>query len=209
MNKKRLTFAVILQSFFENSYENEIWKAIREVAALNDVNLIIFSGIRGSLFKRETLNFSIVYDVIDSSYIDGIISLTGVLATRVKIVEIKKFLSKKIKENIPVVSIGFEIDNCFNVVVDNKNSFKKIILHIIKDHKIKNIHFVTGPEDNEEANLRFDAYKEALEENNIKYDDNHIINGDFRPITGSLVIKEIRLSLFKRILGIEIAAATC
>ncbi|MBY9006727.1 MAG: substrate-binding domain-containing protein [Candidatus Lokiarchaeota archaeon] len=111
----------------------------------------------------------------------------------ISIDEYLKFLKKY--KNIPIVSIAIEIPNIPSIVVDSSIGFKKIINHLIRDHKYKRLAFIQGPSKHPEAFERFEVYKSVLKENNINYDPDLVVPGDFIEISG---IKAIEILLDER-----------
>lgn len=104
-----------------------------------------------------------------------------------------KFLEKY--KNIPIVSIAIKVPGIPSLIIDNDIGFKEIIYHLIKDHNYKRIAFIRGPINHPEANIRFETYKTVLKENNIKFDPNLVVQGDFIELTG---IKAINILLDQR-----------
>jgi len=88
-------------------------------------------------------------------------------------------------QGIPIVAVdraikNFEVDT---VLVDNVNGSYQAVQHLIlQGHK--KIAIICGPQNTTPGKERFLGYKKALEDYNIPFDDNMVIQGDFMEGSG-------------------------
>lgn len=76
---------------------------------------------------------------------------------------------QQIKEtNIPVVSIDREFDSMGCVKISSYDAQFEMVEHMIVEHGYRDIHYVTGPLANHEAELRYQAYQDALKKHGIR-----------------------------------------
>jgi len=66
-----------------------------------------------------------------------------------------------------------------SVTVENKTATYNLVNHLIVEHHKKKILFMRGPGHQEDAYWRESGYRSALDANEIPYDDNLVIDGDF------------------------------
>lgn len=66
-----------------------------------------------------------------------------------------------------------------SVTVENIEITQKLIEHLIRDHGKRRILFLRGPIHQEDSLRRESGYKAALQANNIPFDENLVLNGDF------------------------------
>jgi DNA-binding LacI/PurR family transcriptional regulator len=66
-----------------------------------------------------------------------------------------------------------------SVTVENVEITQRLIEHLIRDHGKRRILFLRGPQYQEDSLKREAGYKAALQANEIPFDDNLILNGDF------------------------------
>jgi DNA-binding LacI/PurR family transcriptional regulator len=66
-----------------------------------------------------------------------------------------------------------------SVTVENMEITKKLVEHLIQVHHKKRILFLRGPIHQEDSARREGGYQSALRANNIPFDENLILNGDF------------------------------
>jgi DNA-binding LacI/PurR family transcriptional regulator len=65
------------------------------------------------------------------------------------------------------------------VTVENLEITQKLVEHLIQDHGKRRILFLRGPLHQEDSYRREVGYKSALAANNIPFDENLILNGEF------------------------------
>lgn len=66
-----------------------------------------------------------------------------------------------------------------SVTIENKNATSRLVDHLITVHKKNKILFVRGPVNQEDSHWRELGYRQALQDNNIDYDNNLVISGEF------------------------------
>lgn len=179
-------------------YSVSIYRGITKVARDNNVNTICFTG--GSL--NSTYGYermaNVLYDIAGRESIDGLIMATAILGNYVSEEEMFKFCHSF--QPLPLVSIGMELEGCSSVLVDNYKGMYDLTDHLITHHNHRRICFLKGPEDNPEANNRFQAYRDALRNHGITLDPALVFPGDFRREAGT---EAVRLFLDERKLDIK------
>ncbi len=117
-----------------------------------------------------------VYDYIDYDVVDVMVVFEEVIQNE----QITQMLIERAKENhVPVIVIGHSYEGCVNVKFDHANGFAQIVRHIVCDHKMTDLHFMAGTKGNSFSELRIDAFREVLEENNIPFNWDMVSYGDF------------------------------
>ncbi len=79
----------------------------------------------------------------------------------------------------PVVSLRVPVEGFYNVMVDETVSMEKMIRHFVEVHKFRDICFMTGRMELEDARLRFDCYKRIMDECGIEVTDDMVFFGDY------------------------------
>lgn len=92
-----------------------------------------------------------------------------------------KFINRFLKKNIPIV--GFDrfciSDNYSTVATDNMLGAYEGVEYLIKNGHTR-IGCIVGPKDSISSSNRLDGYKQALLDNDISFDDEIIVYGDYR-----------------------------
>ncbi|NME82832.1 LacI family DNA-binding transcriptional regulator [Clostridium sp. SM-530-WT-3G] len=126
---------------------------------------------------------------VDNKNFDGII----VVSQRK---EDDEFIKKIIEKNIPIVVINrvVDIDNIVNIVNDDtKGAYDAVNYFVRNNHK--NIAYIQGNDGFESSAYRKKGYIKALEDNNIKVNEDYIMTGKYTLDSGyDNMMKLLRLS---------------
>lgn len=105
--------------------------------------------------------------------------------------EIQEYLLEKIKKTkVPCVSFNSNLGIVNEIYFDNEKGFKKLIEHLIVDHKLTDIHYISGPLGNRDAIQRLEFFKETLSKYGLSIKDEDIYEGNFNYDSGSMAAKE-------------------
>lgn len=176
MNGKRLLIAAVTAQASENE-QKHILKGIIGQAHQLDMNVAVISNIYNtSQYNKEITLENSIYDLINSTEIDGIIfTEESFLDTELK----KRILKKITQKNVPVIVVGNERYGFETINTNSKDDFYDITNHLIEIHKLRNIHLLTGYEQLSTSHERIEGYRKALEDHGIPFDKNKVFFGDF------------------------------
>lgn len=180
----------VLVSGIDEEYQNSIIDGIVECAKDNDVNISVFSSFGGVLSdkKYDTGEYNI-YELINYDKFDGLILLTNTIAnTKVR----AELIKKAEKSALPAAILDCDEHPVFtNISIDNCSAMREIVKHVIAVHDAKTINYISGPLANSEAQDRFDAFVQVMEEFGLDVDEDRIYYGDFRAIDGKNAIDKM------------------
>jgi DNA-binding LacI/PurR family transcriptional regulator/anti-anti-sigma regulatory factor/putative methionine-R-sulfoxide reductase with GAF domain len=182
----------LLLSEVRSSYANALWVGVADAALEFDVNLICYIG--GHIDAPEyglDPQRNPLYDLIDVEGVDGLL-ICGTIGNFATETEFRSFIDRY--RPVPMVGIT-ETPGIPNIVVDNGKGMRDIVAHFIEVHGYRRIAFICGPENNEEAVLRYRAYVDALAEHDIPLYPALVAPGDFTYDTG---VEAVRLLLDER-----------
>ncbi|MBY9005183.1 MAG: substrate-binding domain-containing protein [Candidatus Lokiarchaeota archaeon] len=184
--EKKLTIGCILARVDEE-YQNKICSGISYFCKKNDINLIYFAG-RSLNNPNEFEGLSnIIFDLVSSDVVDGLIFLPCILGNFISNKDLLEFLYKY--HELPSVSIAMKHKDMHSLIIDNKKGMYDLLIHIIEVHNVDQIAFIKGPENNIEALERFEAYKKALNNKNIPFNSDLIIQGSFLENDGKEAVR--------------------
>lgn len=86
---------------------------------------------------------------------------------------------------VPLVTLGHRLGEHPRVLVDNKPGFRELIHHLIRAKGRRQIGIITGPPRHPDSQERFEALREAFEENGLRVDPAWIYEGTFGRSTGA------------------------
>ena len=122
-----------------------------------------------------------LYELAELDHFDGIIFDC---TNTVDQAQIKKTVERLNKVDVPVVSIGYDMEGFYYVGNDNKKLFREVIDHLYEQHGCRSFVFAGGPDFHYENQMRFLAFREAMEDYGITLTEDMCLFGDFDFGTG-------------------------
>ncbi|MCR4787684.1 MAG: GGDEF domain-containing protein [Lachnospiraceae bacterium] len=144
-------------------------EGIKEYAQKEDFDIFVFLSFASyseqSALMQGELN---IYELMDPEDYDGII----VFSTALNSVNTAVSLCQRAREkNIPVVSIGMELEGADSVCVSNDEGMRELVTHLIKVHNVKRAFFIGGTDDHVDSIARLRVTREVFEENGLSFTD--------------------------------------
>ncbi len=179
----RITLGLLIQDI-ASGRESAILDGVANAAQTRDVNLVCYPG--GALStpdadgqnKKDSLR-NAIYDLVDLERIDGLM-ISGLSDDTLAL---EAFLP------LPMVSIGLTIEGMPSVVIDNYGGMRKAVAHLTQDHGYRRIAFIRGPEENKEAQQRYNAYTDILTEYGMPINPQLVVLGDFQSASGREAVR--------------------
>lgn len=117
-----------------------------------------------------------VYELIDYDSLSGLI----IFCERIKDVNVcKKIIDTAKRKSIPVVSIDYYWEGCYNVRFDYGNTFREIVEHVVDVHNCRKIYVMGGMKDNSFSDERIEVVRDVLHLRGIPLEEDYIGYGDF------------------------------
>lgn len=92
---------------------------------------------------------------------------------------IKSVIASSQAHNIPVITLSELYDGCFNIRFDYSAGFYKMVQHVLRDHNVKDFHFIAGIRNNPFSDERINVVRRAAAELDIPFGDDDISYGEF------------------------------
>ncbi len=171
----------------EESCQASIWDGIVNAAKTFDIDLVTFPAgtIEGDGVRTH-------YDLIDTyvtpSLFDAVVLFTGALTEYTPLDTIMTYITNAV---LPITSISSQIPCHASIMVDNREGIIKQVKHLVKSHNKKRIVFIKGPNTNEEAQQRFEAYREGLKRVALPFLQELIYEGDFSEEAGADAVNNL------------------
>lgn len=180
----------VLFNEFDGMYQRQVRFGMEQAARERGANLIFFVG-KALLSPYDGENQHIItYSLAGKERLDALVLMTGSLANFCG----EDFFMDRIRSffsPLPMVSIAWKLPGIPSLVVDNKSGIRQVMNHLIQVHQRKKIAFIRGPLANFEADERFHAYRETLEENGLPFDPELVYVGDFVYNTGAVAVRSL------------------
>lgn len=163
-------------------YQQTIISAFKKYFRHREFVSYVFVVSHAIHFIDDSDNKDDFFSILCNSDLDVIVLLSSSLSSLIGVDGLNLLLEKL--PLVPKISIGREIPSIDSIVIDGKESVNKLMDHLILKHGAKKIAFIKGPEENQDAIDRFDAYKDSLKRHCIEYDYKLISPGNFLPGDG-------------------------
>ena len=170
------------------TWGTEFLAGANAAAEENDINLVYFIG--GKLTPiitddKNTLSFGL-YDLAKPGQLDGLL-LTADVAHGVNPDHLKTF--SDFYGSIPIVTQSVKIDGASMFIPNNEEGMRAAVRHLIQDHSYKRIAFIRGISGQIDAEQRFQAYQDELKANNLRFDEDLVVDGDYTTESGKAAIR--------------------
>jgi len=157
----------------------EFLAGVMDAAEANDINVVHFIG--GSLQSVSEKDSPGLYDLASPDQFDGLL-LTSDVAHRTNAETWQEF--RRRFSGIPVVTQSIELEGATMFIPNNAEGMRLEVRHLIEEHGYKRIAFIRGVAGQLDAEQRFQAYKDELKANAIRFDERLVVDGDFTPESG-------------------------
>lgn len=128
-----------------------------------------------------------MYHFINPEEYDGVILLRNTIHYE----PAQKYIIKKLQESkVPVICVSAKTEGMGYIGFDDYDAMYRITTHIIKEHGVKKIAYVDGPEGYQDARIRAQAFKDALQEEEITFERRWLYKGDFNIESGIEAVEE-------------------
>lgn len=188
MAKKRMNIAVLITAIDTNA-QVSILQSLERFIGEYDCNIAVFTWFTGAFENgRHNLGEINIVNLPDLNLFDGVI----VVANTIHLAGNRDIITRKLQMvNKPIVLIGDRLGDYYFVGADAYPAMRKLVEHFVFEHKMRRLHFVKGIEGNPDAEERFRAYLDVLNENGIPVDEEEITQGDFDILGGEQAANRI------------------
>lgn len=164
--KKRLAF--MLASIHSGS-STKVWPELLAESQRRDCSLFIFPGGRLSSHDEYEYMRNGIFELVNAASFDGAVCWASTLSGFASENQVEEFLLSKV--NVPLVTFGLKIGDKPVVNIDTYSGMRQLLAHFMKRHKRRRIAYIGGPRAHSSAEDRYRAYRDALEEAGIPYDE--------------------------------------
>ena len=162
---------------------HQIWELLKD----EDVELQVFLGTESASFIKDFTMRSNLFDYQYASLcgyteyaaLDLLIISVGTLCIYQNAIPLDEFLRHT--PDIPTILMETDRDpeNGISLIADNTQGLASCVEHLIADHGLTRIGFISGPEGNQDAQERFEGYRRTLKKHGIPLREDYIVAGDY------------------------------
>ena len=184
-----MDIAVLLGGAGFDSQKRTI-NGILEHAVPDGENVYIFAGEGWSYEERsayESGEYNI-YRLADFSKYDGVIVNLDTIHDR----EIVKEITQGVREaGVPCVSLNIAWDGAVCIKMENEKGMNALLEHLITEHQVKTVTYVSGPCDNQDAKERMNAVRETMSKHGLPWTEKENLYGDYTYESGMKAAEEL------------------
>jgi signal transduction histidine kinase/CheY-like chemotaxis protein len=166
-----------------------VWSGVASITCERDANLICFPGKPLRSPHGFEAQSNILYDLVDPEMIHGLVLWLAGLTLQVDLEEIRVFCQRF--HPLPIVTVGVHLEGIPCVTVDNYHGMRDVVTHLVEGHGHSRIAFIRGPEHHQEAEDRYRAYQDVLEEHGLPLDLQLVLIGGFKESGGKAAMVEM------------------
>jgi len=180
----------VLASQVGRAWGAQFLAGVKHAAEEANVNLVHFIGGKITPASGENPSETTfgLYDLAKPDQLDGLL-LTSDVAYGVSEADLKKFQS--MYPGLPIVTQSVPIEGATMFIPDNVEGMRALVRHLIEEHGYKRIAFIRGIKGQIDAEQRFQAYKDELKAQKLRFDEDMVVDGDFTSESGRDAIQTL------------------
>ncbi len=176
-----------LVDLLEDGYQSAIADGVLKAAKNGGATVLCYvGGVLGST-ERSAPQRNHVFELASPATVDGLVVLGGTLVNQIGPDSLARYCERY--RPLPMCSVGAPLPGMPNVLIDNEVGMRSVIEHLLVVHGHRRIAFVRGPLANEEAELRFQVYRDVLQRHGIAIDERLVAVGNFQADSGRAAVE--------------------
>ncbi len=192
MRKKRKRLAV-LAGQADESFQSRFISGFERQAFAEGKDVCVFSMYKKyqDTAEREK-GESNIFSVLNPGLFDGIVILKDSIQTA----GVAEDIEKKLKDNYtgPVLVVDIDSKYFRTVFIDCYTPVRELTDHLIEDHGLKDIAFLTGKKRHRHSKQRLAAFMESMRSHKLEVPKDRIIEGDFWYLSGEQCVDNLMSS---------------
>jgi len=175
--KRRNTVAVITAQV-ESTYQKQLMKGILGEGFAHDIDVVVFSTfVKDGVWETYHLGECNIYNLIQYDKFDGIIIVPDSIRMEGKLEELVETVKKCFHG--PIVSLDYPLEGVYTAQHDTNAGIGVIVSHLVNQHGISDIAFMTGTKGHPHAQARLQAFLKSMREHQLPILKNRQFYGDF------------------------------
>ncbi len=166
-----------------DSYQASVWRGIERRAHERGVGVVCFLGSRLDSPVTVEATANMAYRLAGTESLDGLIVITSAINTFLDSAGVKRLFDSY--RDLPRVSVGVQVAGIPSVTVDGSGGISTVVRHLIEEHGCRQFAVIGGPPGHAEAEDRAKAFRRALEEAGLPFDERLLVSGIFVQDSGA------------------------
>src|SRR5450432_1741683 len=165
-----------------DDFQSSVVLAARNATLARDMSFFCFVG--GELGSEPERNR--IYQLVGRNNVDALAIMAGTIGNHVGLEALARFCTRF--GDLPMCAVTGQLSGMSSIEIDNREGLRAAIRHLVKAHGRRRIAFVRGPEKNQEASERYQAYRDSLDEHGLAFDPQLVADGSFTSDSGELAM---------------------
>lgn len=188
---RRKTVAVLVDymNLFAGGFEAELRSLFERFARVHDLNLVF---VYGRAIAHPDPGFAAhnrIYELVSPRCVSAVVALSSSITSYCGLGGARTLFRRY--ATMARCSVGLAVPGVPSIEVDNRVGMRALLEHLISHHAYRRIVFVRGPADNVEENARFAAYRQALSDHGLDFDEHTVQAGDFSRRSGKAAVERL------------------
>lgn len=165
----------IFTNGWNDDYLDFALEGVRRRAAADNVDVFIFLDYTSYDKTKEDITGELnILNLPDLSAFDGVLLFGNTLNNAGE----NQILREKIlKAGVPAICLEYELDGINCIRTENTNGMRELVEHLITVHDVKDVFWVSGPDDNEDNIERQQVVTEVMAKYGLTLDPAKTFNG--------------------------------
>jgi len=186
--RTRQRYALLVDSL-NHEYEQSVVQGTLTAARELDARLVVIAGGPVDAADERLRAGNFAFDLIGEDSTLGVLVLSSVLGNDAGPERLAEWLHRY--DKLHVCCMGVPIPGQLSVRVDNAAGISEAVRHLVEVHGKRNIGFIRGPAQSDEAEVRYAAYRDALFSYSIDPDPRWVAEGDYTRPSGAQAVRSI------------------
>ena len=173
--KEKIKLALVL-NILDEEYQTSVFAGIKKRAKELNVEIVCLQHENAMIYENTLITKLPEYNFFD---VDGIILLTSVFSESLTLQSAESI--KNLWPDIPIISVGQQIDGLPSLAIRSKNAMEKLTKHLITHHNYKKFLYISGIEEHVDSKERKEIFENIILKHMKKDPDltYECISGDF------------------------------
>ncbi len=156
----------MLTAWLNGPTEINVWHGVADRALERNANLICFSGGIPRWHQQYEAQKNILFNIAGQENVDGLLIWANIFSHNLNRSSLEAFCSRYAP--LPIISMGMVLPSIPSIQIDMREGMHKLLSHLIEEHGRRKIAFIRGPEVSQDAEERYQAYLETLDQYGLR-----------------------------------------
>ena len=175
----------------DREYQQDFASGLASAASKFGMDICIFNsqGHMNVAISTSEIGESMIYDLPDLDAFDGIISLPATMGNDLALQKVYDVLTPL--KGKPHVSIDVPQDGAVTIQFNDRISMEEMTEHLISEHGVRKVAFVSGPLNSPVATERVEACRNVMKRHGLSMDERLVFDGQWTRVGGRMAAERL------------------